>query len=420
MIGFEHLSSPLASTSEAPGDRRILGSIICEKTASACARNYPGLLRALILTGSLARNEATWAPRSEGWELLGDAEFLLVLEPRAPLPPQAALKSMEGEIQAELRRERIAAHVQLAPVYPRFFEELQPRIFAYELRACGRVVLGDASVVQLIPELLAADIMLEDAWRLLANRMIENLEAASEVEGSDGAAPPEMLRYRTIKLYLDMATSLSVFAGFYSPTYRERCRRLSVLAGAPEEERDWPFPLQPFSKHVNAATDLKLRGDSQATGFDREFGREAVRYAGLLWQWELAHLTGAKEPASSQDLMLRWMRRQPMMGRLRGWMFVWRACGWLRGGRQCLRWARLMSKGSPRYCVYQAAHTLFEQLSRVLESGAKADITPEGSEHLVNDLPVLRTARRRDGWSWGNLVREVAWNYHQFLEPTRA
>ncbi|HEY6270836.1 MAG TPA: hypothetical protein VIX19_02455 [Terriglobales bacterium] len=420
MMAFENLSPILPSPSESPGDTAALGWTVCQKTASVCARRYAGSLRAVMITGSLARNEATWTPQPNGWELLGDAEFLLVFEPPASLPAQGAIASLEQEIRAELGCEGISGHVQLAPVNPSFLEELQPRIFGYELRACGRVVYGDRSVARLIPDMSPADIPLEDAWRLLANRMIENLEAAVQVERRAGALPPGLL-YRTVKLYLDIATSLSVFADFYAPAYGERCRRLRALVAMPETRSDWPFPLQPFSELVSVATDLKLGGNpQQAANLGWEFWLQAVRYSRLLWQWELARLVGAQELEPNQDLMQRSMRLRPFSERLRGWIFVWRACGWLRSVRWWPRWARLAAGGSPRYCVYQAADMLFEQLPGALEDGGETNVDRAASERVLSGLPVVRWARRSGDWRWSDLVREVARNYHQFLEPTRA
>lgn len=367
----------------------------------------------------MARDEATWVFGPERWRLLGDAEFLLVFEARAPLPSQPAMESLEHEIRAELAREGILGHVQVTPVYAQFFKDLQPRLFAYELRASGRVVWGDPSILSLIPEFSSTDILLEDAWRLLANRMIEYLEATSEVEACTGALPQD-LRYRTVKLYVDMGTSLSVFAGFYAPAYGERSRRLSALAAGPEAGQHWPFPLRPFAEQVSIATALKLgKGPQQSADPGWEFWRQAIRYAKLLWRWELARLVGVREPAQNCDLMQRWMRLQPWGQGLRGWAFVWRTSGWLRSWRWWPRWARLAVGGSPRYWVYDAAQTLFQQLPDPLDVGSHTDLGEIG-ESVANGLPVLRQAPPMGGRRWADLVHQVAWNYHQFLEPTRA
>lgn len=414
-------TDPLFAPFVASGEVKALRTVVGERTAELCARDYARRLRAVVLTGSLARDEATWVREAGGRRLLGDAEFLLVFEQRAALPPQPAFDSLAQEIQGALGRDGILARVQLAPVYPRYFRRLRPHIFAYELRACGWVVWGDFSILSLIPALSVADIPLEDAWRLLANRMIEQLEAAAGIEKCTGSLP-EGLRYRTVKLYLDMATSLLVFAGAYAPAYRERQRRLRILASAAETDESWPFPLKTFAQQVDVAADLKLNSEEEESvpvGWD--FWRQGLQYARLLWRWELARLTNGRQGVPEAELMRGWMRRQPFVQRLRGWMFVWRAGGWLRSWRWWWRWARLAGGGSPRYWVYFAAYSLFCQLPEVLEGEGHGEMSHALVIEVASSLPVIRQSEA-DGRvrGWAELVDEVTWNYHRFLEPTRA
>lgn len=406
------LSGPFVASAEVAA----LRTAASEKTAELCARDYARNLRAVVLTGSLARDEATWVRETRGWRLLGDAEFLLVFEPRVALPAPSAFHSLGQEIQDVLRRDGVLGSIQLAPVYPKYLRRLQPHIFAYELRACGQVLWGEPDVLSLIPPFTVADIPLEDAWRLLANRMIELLEALAGLATLTGSVP-ESLRYRTVKLYLDMATSLLLFAGSYAPTYRERQCRLAALADAGADDR-WPFPLGPFAQQVSVSTDLKLGSkwaSSAEGGWD--FWRQVFRYARLLWRWELARLAQGPPGATDRQLMRTWMRHQPLARRLRGWMFVWRAFGWLRSWRWWPRWARLAAQGSPRYWVYSAAYRLFCQLPEVLQAEDHREMSRPLVGELFSSLPVVRHSELRN---WAELVSQVAWNYHSFLEPTRA
>jgi hypothetical protein len=414
-------TDPLSESLVASSEVVALRITVAEKTTEFCSRDYASRLRAIVLTGSLARDEATWVPEAREWRLLGDAEFFLVFESGTRLPSRPALGFLQREIQSVLERDRIVAQVQLAPVYAEYFTELRPHIFAYELRTCALVVWGEASILALIPGFTAADIPLEDAWRLLANRMIELLKAVA-MTGTSATAVPEGLRYRTAKLYLDMATSLLVFAGSYAPTYRERQRRLGILANTAGTDRDWPFPLGPFVQQVNTSTGLKLKGEwreSAALGW--EVWRQGLQYARLLWRWELARLTHGRPGAEGSELMQTWMRRQPFAQRLRGWMFVWRTCGWVRGWRWWPRWARLFAGGSPRSWTYSAAYGLFCQLPEVLEAGGDTGASTQVAEEVMNCLPVVRNpGTKSTKLGWRQLVDEVVWNYQRFLEQTQA
>ena len=88
MMSLENpASGSLAAPLVVSGEVAALGAAVSEKAAELCARDYGPSLRAVVLTGSLARDEATWVRDGAGRRLLGDAEFLLVFEQRVALPP---------------------------------------------------------------------------------------------------------------------------------------------------------------------------------------------------------------------------------------------------------------------------------------------------------------------------------------------
>ena len=63
---------------------------IDEQVAAACASRYGNDLRAVVVTGSLARDEVTAREDQGRRRLLGDAEFLLIFHETARLPDAAA------------------------------------------------------------------------------------------------------------------------------------------------------------------------------------------------------------------------------------------------------------------------------------------------------------------------------------------
>jgi hypothetical protein len=307
----------------------------------------------------------------------------------------------------------------LSPVRGAYLRRLRPAIFAYELRASGRVVWGDATVLSLAPAFSAADIPLEDAWRLLCNRLVEQLEVAADM--SEPATDlPEPALYRTVKLHLDMATSLLVFLGSYEPTYRQRAERLRDLARRRSQSDRYPFRLEPFARIVTACTDWKLAGGDEPAP-------EGVSWAGVierarrLWRWELVRLTGVSAELADHALLEAWLSRQPAADRARGWLHVLRKCGWQRSWRYWPRWAHLARRGSPRYLVYSAACRLLFELPRFEAEGS--DETREGGawEGLWDDLPVIRPwASQRRALPWQEAASEITWSYHEFLVGTRA
>ena len=402
-------------------------TIICKEAQRAFTEQYGGSLQAIVLTGSLARDEATWVEQVNRRELLSDAEFLLIFHPTAALPAALHLDALRQNLEANLLQRGIACHVGLSAAHLTYLRNLRPAIFAYELRVCGQVVYGDAQTLSLIPAFSPADLPLEDAWRLLCNRMIEQLEVADQLLNRRDSLPRSVF-YRTVKLYLDMATSFLVFAGAYEPSYRQRAEKLAQLAAEEISEDRLPFPLAKFAERVTACTEIKLNASRpsgpSAPAADSNFGftfwEEAVEYARLLWRWELANLTGTKTPSPNGDLLSRWIQRQRLAQRLRGWLYVVRKQGWHRSWRNWPRWARHAWGASPRYRIYAAASELFFQLPLLLQAPGQGPQAVDWDE-IGSRLPVRWAPPDCPGSvPWRGLAADVVRNYHEFLEDTKS
>jgi hypothetical protein len=411
---------PQSTTRETAPEAAGLQSAICSAVVAACTHAFGDRLRGIVLTGSLARREATFVRDPAGWNSLGDAEFFVVFEQRCALPGAAQTESVRQEAERTLIGQGIRCPIDLSPVHPAYLRGLRPYILAYELRECGQVVCGDPGLLSLIPPFPASAILLEDGWRLLCNRMVEYLAVAADLLQPGRPLPPAAF-YKTVKLYLDMATSFLLFAGEYEPTYAGRAERLRGLAAAPRRGVDLPFPLDAFADRVSFCTAFKLRGpgyrEEDAAAFQGEqaavFWRDAVVYARRLWRWELRRLTGSLEGLSDRELMRAWMRRQPLRLRLRGWASILRRCGWARSWRFWPHWVHLASVGTPRYWVYAAAAELCFGLPEGL-TGKQPDW-----KKLQSWLPLLDTGDTRPV-GWRELCGQVAANYHRFLESTCA
>jgi hypothetical protein len=387
---------------------------ICAEAIRQTLAPHAGDLRALILSGSLARGEGTVAVDGEHCRVLGDAEFLAVFADGAPRPTASGVRTTAAQIQAALRERRISCPITLSAVPEGYLRALRPAIFAYELRSCGRVVWGDPTVLQLIPEFSGQKIPMEDAWRLLCNRLIEQVEVMPS-PGESAARMSSEARYRLVKLYLDMATSLLMFVGEYEPTYRGRSERLGVLARRAAGADEHPFPLEPFARTVEACTRWKL----ESSGFNPPplSLTAAMDQSHRLWRWELTRLTGtAADRVTDQALMETLLARQPAAERLRGWLYVARRCGWHRSWRLWPRWLRLARRGSPRYLVYSAA-------CQVLFAGATT-ASPEAramaDSIALSDLPVVRPSESSVASPWSEVAADIAFNYREFLVDTRA
>jgi hypothetical protein len=376
-------------------------------------------LNAVVLTGSMARGEATFVHENDSWVVPGDAEFMVVLENALTMPSAAALRMARQRIEGDLRRRGIRCTVDLSAVRPSYFRHLPPHIFSYELKHCGRVVWGNDRILQMIPEFSVDDLSLEDAWRLLCNRMLELLECAPELS-SGGNPPSAKLHYRILKLYLDMATSLLVFSRAYAPTFQERTEILDQLANKVVRPEEYPFELRSFSDRVAQCTDQKLFPQLERERSVDLSWRTAIQTAHSLWRWELARLTGVKSPLSDRELLYKRMSMRPIGERVRGWLYVLRALGWHRSYACWPHWIRLLGNASPRYWIYLVASILLFRAA-VDDHVSNKQQQSEDWVSLGSFLPVRKiTSEGSDRSSWEGLASDVVWNYREFLVGTRA
>ncbi len=151
MSNLRKLDEESFSPADGVIDRASLRGIVCERTRSQCENSFNGQLRAIVLTGSLARDEASFRSKADGWELFGDAEFLLVLEKSHARSPET-LNTLRQRIENDLRQRKIHCTIGLSAVSESYFRRLPPHIFSYELKRCGQVICGEDRVLRLIPD----------------------------------------------------------------------------------------------------------------------------------------------------------------------------------------------------------------------------------------------------------------------------
>jgi len=388
-----------------------------QAVAEVCEEEFGTSLRAAVLTGSLARGEATFRRQDHCWRALSDADLIFIFHNQADLPPATKVQQVCRKIEDALKRHSFVCQVKSGAGHADYLRKMRADIFSFELRTCGCVVWGEPEILSLIPAFHWGDIPLEDAWRLLCNRIVEQLEVARG-SGSRQFSVSIELQYPTIKLYLDMATSLLLFLSKYACTYRVREQLLSDLAKNVPYDADLPFALQDFARCVAWCTDWKL-GTSWPTEEQwRQLQKSAVVHAHLLWRWELTRLTGGCAHQSDDELLTRWRRQQPLERRLRGWLHVMRKQGRHGCWRYWRRWASQAWKGSPRQWLYGAASKVWFRLPSLSEFPQVLDQEIE-CESIRRMLPVL-TRSAHEASDWQQLAAEILWNYHEFVEDTRA
>jgi hypothetical protein len=372
---------------------------------------FPHDLCAVVLTGSLARGEGTWLHDGSLVRLAGDADFFAVFNDRAALPPPDSVTRLGRAAEDRLASAGIKAHLGLSPIRTSYLRSLQPNIFSYELITHGKVVWGDARILDLAPAFDCSEIPLDDGFRLLMNRMIELLETVCELPTS-----ASVVRYRAMKLWLDMATSYLLFEHQYVPTYRGRAARLRELAAEPSTRA--PIPLSRFAPKVALATRCKL-GESADIEM-REFVDLAtlIDDAHSLWRWELERLISSG--TSDADLMSRWIDAEPIAARMRGWIAVAKRSGAAHAITRMPHWIGQARNWSPRRLIYAAASELLFALPRLLAEDGVPGIDWRWNE-IRRRLPITDSPENpASGSAWRRLGRAIAFNYNFLLTATRS
>jgi len=390
--------------------------------ARQCARAFDTRLGAVLLTGSLARDEATAVWRESGLEVLGDAEFLLVSREGARLPARAQVMAAARQVEADLARHSIHCRVDMTAVAPRYLRQNPPHIFGFELRQSGRVIWGDPGILGLMPGYGNAELPRRDAWYLLSNRMIEAMEALAAAPVPDAATLPTASAYAMVKLCLDMASSYLVFCGRFAAGYRARQQALGRVALARLPRRDAPVELVSFARRVAWCTEWKLSGGAGELGMGAEVALAILRDAARLWYWELRHLgrdAAGQLQFGDDAAWLAAARSTP--GRARSWLAAVRQRGWIRSWRRWPDWARHGAAASPRFWVYAAAGRLEARLPEILRAewaGGASRGGPAPRSWLP--LDTSEALEYEEGSPWRRIAREIADNYHALVEKTRS
>ena len=412
---MNRVEGSIVTTGESAPLRSSTASIYSEQisaaTTSVLSARFGRRLRSVVLTGSLARNEATWHRLGNRVRLTGDAEFLLVFDRRRSIPSNAEIASAQDYIQQLLLDNGIEVKIDLGAITPRFFEQLQPHIFAYELQVYGKTIWGEEIRV-LAPTFTAAEISLEDGFRILMNRIVELLESLAEA--TTLRPLPQSVRHRSTKLCLDMVTSLLVFLGSYEPSYAKRLRSISRGFIGPDELS----VLRPrLLQRTIMATRWKLGEDHREPIVTLRELNDLIGDVHLLWQWELRVLNGdTPSPDNNDTLIDTWCSREHRFDWLRSWASTVRRCRPAEFFTSFPRWIQIAHRGSPRRLIYVAASQLFLAAPEVLSGGVNYDSTRW--QHLAAGLPYpgpLEHIR-----TWEAAAAAATRNYHRFLEDTRA
>lgn len=351
-----------------------------------CVQDVEGL----ILTGSLARGEASVVVEPDGCRLLGDVEFLLIVPPRKQWREFRRRVVELGRQASDRINGGSRFTVEYTPADASYLaERTRPSMFTFDLRRHGRVMFGNPELIATIPAFDRSAIPPTDAVETLMNRGIEWL-VAEDVEGNETSA------YAVAKTLLDMAGSALAFTGIYESRYADRPGALRALVAARPDLAAAVHGPSAWLAAVERAVEVKLRPTVGAlASLAATVQSRALRQWLIdLWSWEAGVLLG-RPGASVPELVADYLPAESPAERLRGWAkYVWHP---LRPASApiSLRLARLAIKAGPRRLVYAAAVLALhrapgwrEDVARLLPASLK--------------LPTEASTRRSvvEAWTW--------------------
>lgn len=372
-----------------------------------CREALGTTLRAVVLTGSLARNEGSYIHKDGQAVLLSDVEAIVVLHDDAPLPSREATTLLCNTAGQALAQRGVRVDVSLSLVHAAYLRQLPPHIYSYELRACGVVLFGEPAILEQIPSFAASELSAEDAWRILSNRLIEQMEVATAAQGSNN----DTLQYRSIKLCLDLASSLLVLSGRFEAGYRSRLQRMEEFAVTPSAKQ-LPISIEELLPLVRLCTAAKLQPEV-VVDLGPNFAERVSGWAWQIWLWELRQMTGGNPHATAREMICAFGRKQGAARLLRGWLYAARRKGWMLSSRYWAKWlSQFVSGLTPRHAIYLAAYCLHEAGIQRLGSNEARTL-----KSVRGFLPVDGGEQVTTG---ADVVAQLVWNYKQFAMETRS
>ena len=276
----------------------------------------------LLLTGSLARGEGAItlaAPGRIRW--LSDVECLVVFSdryrPDFPRIRQLLARTVRQANDAPERR-RIALKIELTPILASRLRSMRPAIFTRELLDHGKLLCGQPrDVPSPIDFPYSCDSLRCDAFRLLNNRIIEVLALRSGCIQT--TETPTSISYSLNKFLVEVATSLSVFLGCYTSTYRGRQIALESALKTPQLNID-PDSTGLLARRLKRATQIKLGEPEPGPGCEADYDT-VTRVAQDVWWWETDRLLGAATARADdwEALTARLRRIEGGAARARDW-----------------------------------------------------------------------------------------------------
>jgi hypothetical protein len=316
-----------------PGSFQLCANPAFEEVA---VREFEGLvsfaheviqpLRALglLLAGSFARGEGVIVVDRHGdYRWLSDIECLVVLpdELRRDLPRLTQLLANAAhDANQDGRRGTRGIKIELNPILASRLAAMRPAIFTCELIDHAKLLWGRPAEIRMPVRFEATrDLLCRDAFRLLNNRLMEQVAVRLRLEDESNLLSAPEAAYAQSKFWVELGTSLSIFLGCYRTSYKARYAALENVLSSSGTGLDTKT-VEVLRSKISQGMALKL-GYINTDQYDADGSLGcAADIASRIWWWETGNLLGdSRCEADWHSLPARLRRVQTTAGRLRDW-----------------------------------------------------------------------------------------------------
>jgi hypothetical protein len=308
--------------------RGELERLLARVSNCAAAPSVAGVL----LTGSFARGEGTVIPDARTksrW--LSDVECLVVVRGGIVSNRQIdrSMRQVEMDTNSDCVNAARGIKVELRAILVQGMTRLPPSIFSHELREHAKLLWGDPAAIPFPGAAVGREaISRSDAFRLLNNRIIEQIAVRSEY--ADGAVDSTTTAYALAKFWIDLGTSLSIFLGCYQPGYRSRQRPFEDALLTHQEILGTEMSGLLIRRFRDAMAQKLGQTGIPSGDLDHTFN-EAVEVGRATWNWESGQLLGTSAAAGDwRGIFARLSGIETAAQRLRDWARVLRKPSGLR------------------------------------------------------------------------------------------
>ena len=254
------------------------------------------------------------------------------------------MRQIERETNSDRVNSARGIKVELRAIFVEGLLRLRPTIFTQELGENAKLLWGNPAEIPLPPMPASGETISKyDAFRLLNNRIIEQIAIRSEYADRNGDSTATA--YSLTKFWIDLGTSLSVFLGCYRPGYRSRQKPVEDALLANQEILGGDMCVRLIARFRNAMAQKLGQNGFPSGDLNAEFG-EAVEIARATWNWESGQLLGTSAAAGDwRGIFARLSRLETAQQRLRDWARLFRRPSGLRhlGPRAMIAAARVGS-----------------------------------------------------------------------------